>query len=50
MASAISDKLVEAIWDGTITEEEAVEFLVAVKHGNKEAIKRLMEEHAKLDK
>ena len=45
-----ADQLVKAIWDGTITEEEAIEFLVAVKHGDKEAIERLRIEHGKADK
>ncbi|MEK9207782.1 MAG: hypothetical protein AAB922_04820 [Patescibacteria group bacterium] len=44
-ASALTDKLVEAVKLGVITEQEACEFLIAVKRGDKEAIARLMEEH-----
>ena len=47
---AITEKLVEAIWDGTISEREAIEFLVAAKRGDKEAIERLMENHGQTDK
>lgn len=38
-------QLVKAIWDGVISEEEAIEFTVAMKHGDKEAIERLWREH-----
>lgn len=46
-----SDKIVEAVHLGVISEHEAVELLVALKHGDHKAVKRLMEEHKKvLDK
>ena len=50
IASVITDKLVEAVEVGAISEQEAIEFLVAVKRGDKEAIERLMEKHGKLGK
>ena len=50
IASIIADKLVEAVEVGAISEQEAIEFLVAVKRGDQEAIKRLMESHGKADK
>ena len=43
--SAMTDKLVEAVEVGAISEQEAIEFLVAVKRGDKEAIERLQKEH-----
>ena len=46
----MTDKLVEAIEVGAISEQEAIEFLVAIKRGDKEAIERLMENHGKSDK
>ena len=44
-ASNMADKLVEAIEVGAISEQEAIEFLVAVKRGDTEAIERLQKEH-----
>lgn len=46
----MTDKLVEAIEVGAISEQEAIEFLVAVKHGDKEAIERLQREHGQKNK
>ena len=43
--STITDKLVEAVEVGAISEQEAIEFLVAVKRGDTEAIERLQKEH-----
>ena len=43
--TGLSDKLIEAIEVGAISEQEAIEFLVAVKRGDKEAIERLQREH-----
>ena len=43
-----SDKIAQAVHLGVISEQEAIEFLIAVKHGDQEAIKRLMEEHKKV--
>ena len=48
--SAMADKLVEAVEVGAISEQEAIEFLVAVKHGDKEAIERLKEKHGQTNK
>ena len=45
ITSIITDKLVEAVEVGAISEQEAIEFLVAVKRGDKEAIERLRKEH-----
>ena len=45
VASVITDKLVEAVEVGAISEQEAIEFLVAVKRGDTEAIERLQKEH-----
>lgn len=42
-----SDKVVEAVHLGVISEQEAIELLVAIKHGDQDTIKRLMEEHKK---
>ena len=42
-----SDKIVEAVHLGVISEQEATELLVAIKHGDQEAIKKLKEEHKK---
>ena len=43
-----SDKIVEAVHLGVISEQEAIELLVAIKHGDPEAVERLMEEHKKV--
>ena len=43
--SAMTNKLIEAIEIGAISEQEAIEYLVAVKRGDKEAIERLQKEH-----
>ena len=37
--------MVKLIWDGVITEQEATELLIALKHGNHDDINKLMEEH-----
>ena len=37
----------QAVHLGVITEQEAIELLVAIKHGDHEAVKKLMEEHRK---
>lgn len=50
MPHAQTDKLVKAIWDGTITEQEAIEFMVAEKRGDKETLERLWREHECKDK
>ena len=39
--------IAQAVHLNLISEEEAIELLVAVKHGDQEVIKRLMEEHNK---
>lgn len=43
--TAQADQIVAAVHLGVITEEEAIEFLVALKHGDTEAIERLWREH-----
>lgn len=49
-ASVITNKLVEAIEVGAISEQEAIEFLIAVKRGDTEAIERLQKEHGQKNK
>lgn len=44
-ASALSDKLVEAIEAGVITEQDAIEYLVAAKRGDEKTIERLKKEY-----
>ena len=44
------DNIVRAIHLGDITEQEATELLLALKHKDKEAIKHLMEEHGQANK
>lgn len=44
------NQIVEAVHLGVITEEEAIEFLVALKHGDTEAIERLWRGHECRDK
>mgnify|MGYP001570027008 FL=1 len=48
--SAMADKLVEAVEVGAISEQEAIEFLVAFNRGDKEAIERLKERYGQADK
>ena len=49
MTTAIQANMVaQAVHLGVISEQEAIEFLVAIKHGDHEVIKRLMEEHKKV--
>ena len=43
-------KIVEAVHLGIISEPEAKELLLAIMHGDQEAIKHLMESHGKADK
>ena len=39
--------IAQAVHLGVISEQEAIELLVAIKHGEHEAVKKLMEEHKK---
>ena len=39
--------IAQAVYRSVITEQEAIELLVALKRGDHEAVKRLMEEHRK---
>lgn len=45
MIPAQTDQLIMAIREGVITEQEAIEFMVALKRGDKVAIERLCKEH-----
>lgn len=45
MSRTQSDQIVTAIWNGTITEEEAHELMIALKHKDKNGINKLMLEH-----
>lgn len=48
--TAQSEQVVKAVHLGVITEQEAIEFMVAEKRGDKEAIERLWREHECRDK
>ena len=45
-----TDKIVEAVHLGIISESEAKELLIALKHGDTEAIEKLRENHGQKDK
>ena len=44
------DNIVRAIHLGDITEQEATKLLLALKHGDQVAVKKLMEEHGQANK
>ena len=50
MSHTQSEQIVKAVWSGVITEEEACELSIAIKHGDTEAIERLRREHECTDK